>query len=128
MLGDGGEGEGSGAGRRLRQHQRAAECSKARVGSDQLDRLACIRACRVCARFQQWGGDADTRDGAHLGEQAFGHAVGISCEQLQAGVADYAVGELGDRAREALTCHLGGEQQRHTGGDTDDREELLDQT
>ena len=43
-------------------------------------------------------------------------------------VADDAVGELRDRAREALARDLGGEQQRHAGGDPDDREELLHQT
>src|ERR1035441_1452620 len=70
----------------------------------------------------------DTGDLADLAQEAFGHAVRIPREQLQARVADYAGGELGDRALKALARHLGGEQQRHTSGYPDDREELLHQT
>jgi hypothetical protein len=108
-------------------HERPPQRCQARIDADQLDRLAAARTTGLRARFQQRRGRAHAGDGAHPREHPRFKTLRRAREQLQRGVADDPLRELGHGAREARGGDLGGEQQRHAGGDPDDREALLQQ-
>ena len=106
-------------------HKPPAEAGEARVGADQLDRLATVGTDRLGLGFEQRSRDTDTGDRTHAGEHVLRKAVGVAGEQLQAGVAHDPTRELGDRALQACVDTLGGKQQGDAGGNPDHREALL---
>ena len=106
--------------------QRPREVREAWIGADQVDRSLHARGADHARLLLEDGlGDAHPRDASHFSEEPFREAVGAARVELKLCVAHQLAVELGDRVREAGARDLGGEQQRHADGDSEDREALL---
>ncbi len=113
--------------RREAAQQRTREMREARIGTDQVNRALARGPDHVRLLLEYRQRDLHPRCRSDLTQQVLAEAAGPARIELVLRVADDLARKLGDRARETGARDLGGEQQRHSDRDPEDREALLHQ-